>query len=109
MFFKKKRVADKVKEDKELVEKNYKSIDALMVIAKSHPEIIEELKKTQDLLKYLIPSSDSRILEKDKVIKNKIGDLRIALTKSDGEMSKKTANILSDIEIAVADRNANLS
>ena len=107
-FFKKKKVADKVKEDRELVETNSKAIDALVVLAKDNVVIADELKALQEKLKYLIPSENSKVVDCDKTIKNKLGDLRIVLTKSDGESTKKANDILTDIKLAVADRNTKL-
>ncbi len=108
-FFRKKKTADKVKDDRELVEANSKAIDALVILAEGNGEIIEELKELQIKLKYLIPSVNPKVVDCDKSIKNKIGDLRIALTKSDGETSKKAKNILTDIKLAIADRNTNFN
>lgn len=105
-LFKKKRVADKTKEDRELISENSKSIDSLLVLASGNENLSEELKVLQEKLKYLIPSSDSKILEYDKTIKNKIGDLRIVLVKADGEDSPKIARIVTDLNLAVADRNS---
>lgn len=107
-IFKKKSVADKVKADRELVASNSKAIEGLIVIAKDNEEIVAELKALQEKLKYLIPSENPKVADYDKAIKNKIGDLRIALTKSDGESSKKAKGILTDIKLDVADRNTKI-
>ncbi len=107
-FFKKKKVADKVKEDRELIEVNSKAIEALIILAKDNVDIVNELHVLQEKLKYLIPSDDSKIVDYDKAIKNKIGDLRIVLTKSDGEVTKKTTNIITDIKLVIADRNTKI-
>lgn len=104
-FFRRKKVADKVKEDRELVEANSKAIEALIILAKDNIVVVNELQGLQEKLKYLIPSDNSKVVDYDKAIKNKIGDLRIVLTKSDGEVTKKASDILTDIKLAVADRN----
>lgn len=109
MFFRKKKSADKVKDDRELVEANSKAIDALVVLADGNDAIVSELKELQQKLKYLIPSLNSKVIDCDKLIRNIIGDLRIALTKSDGETTKKAADILTDIKLAIADRNTNFN
>ncbi len=108
-FFRKKKTADKVKDDRELVEANSKAIDALVILAEKNSEVIEKLKELQIKLKYLIPSLNPKVVDCDKIIKNKIGDMRIALTKSDGETTKKVTDMLTDIELAVADRNTNFN
>lgn len=104
----KKTEAEKTLDDRELVAANSKAVEALIVLAKDNEEIATELKDLQEKLKYLIPSDDPKVTDYDKKIKNLIGDMRIALTKSDGEESKKTENILTDLKLAVADRNAKL-
>lgn len=108
MCFFRNKISDKVKEDRELIEFNSRSIDAIIVLAKDNDEFINELKALQGKLKYLIPSEKSKIFDFDKTIKNKIGDLRIVLTKSDGEVTNKATDILLDMKLAVADRNAKL-
>lgn len=107
-LFRRKKVADKVKEDRELVETNSKAVEALVVLAEDNAELISELKDLQEKIKYLIPVENSKVVDCDKKIKNLIGDLRIALTKSDGEESKKVSNILTDIKLAIADRNTKI-
>lgn len=107
-FFKRKKVADKVKEDSLLIEFNGKSIDSLIVLSKDNASIVGELKVLQSSLKFLIATDDSKVVDYDKKIKDKLGDLRIALTKSDGEDSKKVYELLTDIKLAIADRNARM-
>lgn len=107
-FFRKKKAAVKVKEDRELVEANSKAIEALIILAQNDDVIVNELKGVQEKLKYLVPSDNSKVFDYDKSIKNKIGDLRIVLTKSDGEVTKKANDILTDIKLAIADRNTRL-
>lgn len=105
IFKKRKSVAEKTLDDRELVATNSKAMDELIVLAKDNEDIIEELKSLQETMKYLVPSDDSKVIDYDKKIKNLIGDMRIALTKSDGEDSKKTDELLTDLKLAIADRN----
>ena len=104
-FFRKKKIAVKVKEDRELIESNSKAIEALIILAQNDDVIVNELKSVQEKLKYLVPSDNSKVIDYDKSIKNKIGDLRIILTKYGGEVTKKATAILTDIKLAIADRN----
>lgn len=104
-FFKKKNNGDKTKEDRELISENAKAIDALIILAKDNQDFVDKLKELQEKLKYLTASSDSKIFDFDKAIKNKIGDLRILLTKCEGNLSKKETNVLQDIELTIIDRN----
>lgn len=113
VIFKLKRLknntpAQKTLNDRELIAENAKSIDALIVLSQDNEELIGELLDLQNELKYLKPSSLPKVIDFDKAIKNKLGDLRIALTKSDGEANKKTREAIMDIKLAVADRNAKL-
>ena len=107
-FFKKKKSADKVKENAKLISSNSGEIGALLVHAEGNAELTAELKELQGNLKFLRPSDDSNVTDYDKKIKNKIGDMKIALTKSDGESSAKALDILKDIKLALAERNARL-
>lgn len=95
-------------DDRELIARNSKALEALVIIAGDNAEIICELRGLQEKLKYLIPSDNPKVIGYDKTIENKIGDLRIALTKSDGEVTKKATDIITDIKLAVADRNTRL-
>lgn len=107
-FFRRKKSAEKVNEDRELVEANSKSVEALIILAKDNEAIIDELRELQEKLKYLIATENSKVVDCDKKIKNLIGDLRIVLTKSDGETNKKATDLLTDIKLAIADRNTRI-
>ena len=108
LFFKKKNQAEKNLDDRNLISENAASVEALIVLAKGNLEVIGELKELQEKLKYLIPSPKAKIVEYDKTIKNKLGDLRIALTKADGETTKKVTEAIEDIKVVVVDRNTKL-
>lgn len=107
-FFGKKKVADKTKADRELIETNSKAIDTLIVLAKSNDELIASLRELQEKLKYLVPTDNSKVVDYDKTIKNKIDDLRIALSKGDSADSRKVSNLVADINCAISDRNTRL-
>ena len=107
-FFRKKKAAVKNSEDREIIEHNSKSIDALLILAEENEEFKSDLLELKESIKYLVPSYDSKVIDADKKIRNLIGDLRIALTKSEGEDSKKTSRYFQEIRMAVADRNARL-
>jgi len=107
-FFRKKKTGAKAKEDRELVNANSKAIEALLLLAQKNDDLVKDLKRIQEKLKYLIPTENAKVLDYDKAIKNKIGDLRIVLTKSEGETTKKASDLLLDIEMTVADRNAKI-
>ena len=106
VIFKLKRLKNNTPAQKTLNDREL--IDALIVLSQGNEELIGELRDLQNELKYLKPSSLPKVIDFDKAIKNKLGDLRIALTKSDGEANKKTKEAIMDIKLAVADRNAKL-
>ena len=87
-----------------MIEANSKAIDALMVLAKDNALLIEGLEGIRETLKFLIPSDNSKVIDCDKSIKNKIGDLRIVLTKSGDDVVKKAEAVFTDIKLVVADR-----
>lgn len=104
-FFKKKKPVDRVKADRDLVETNAKTVEALVILAQGNAEVEAQLRELQEKLKYLIPTEDPKVYDCDKGIRNKLGDLRIALTKADGESSKKVQECITEIKLAMADRN----
>ena len=108
MLFKKKKTAEKVQDDRNLIEMNSNTIEALLILAEGNSETINQLKYLKNQLMYLIPSDNTQILNYDKQIKNILGDLRIALTKSSGAEDKKATRLLTDVKQAIADRNVNL-
>ena len=107
-FFRKKRVSEKVATDRDLVSANERAVEALLVLAENNEQLQGELKALKEKLKYLTPSEEGKILDFDKKIKNLIEDMRIALVKADGETNKKVENALTQIKLAIADRNAKM-
>ena len=109
LFFKKKNSV-KSAEDKDLVSENERSVDALIILAEQakDEEFVEQLKQLKEQIKYLIPSTEDKVRDYDKKIKNLLGDLRIALVKGDSEITVKANNILTQIKLAIADRNTKI-
>lgn len=104
-FFRKKKVSDLTTQDRELIEFNAKSVESLIVLAKGNFDLIKELNVLKEKIKYLIASDKAKIYDYDKAIKNKIGDLKIALTRSEGADNKSIQQLIAEIDLAVADRN----
>lgn len=92
--------------DRNLIETNANKVEVLITIAGDNAETVESLKKLQEKLRFLPPVRDERAFAIDNKIKNLIDDLKIALTKSGGEDSKKTENIFKDIDVLIAERGA---
>ena len=104
-FFKKKKESVKNTEDRELIEMNSKMVDALIVLS-SNEEFDEQLKDLKEKLKYLVPSTDEKVLKGDKKIKEALQDLKIALSKNgDVEENAKVKNLFKDVEVLIAERN----
>ena len=94
--------------DNKLIAENTKFVEVLLVQAEGNDEVVNELKELQENLKYLKPSREKKVYDYDKKIKDNLGDLKIAFTKTDGEGSKKTVQLIKDIKILVAERNTNV-
>ena len=78
------------------------------MLAGENEEMVEDLKETKEKIKYLIPSDDPKVVEYDTKIKHFIEDMRIALVKADGEVDKKIKSMLTQIKLAIADRNSKI-
>ena len=94
--------------DLKLIAENTKFVEVLLVQAEGNEEVVNELKELQETLKYLKPSREKKVYDYDKKIKDNLGDLKIAFTKTDGEGSKKTVQLIKDIKMLVAERNTNV-
>ena len=106
-LFRKKKMADKVIEDREFVSRNEKSVEALIVLAGQNEDLQKQLHLLKEKLKYLVPSEAAK--DYDKKIKNQIEDLRIILVRSEGQdLPKKAETILRQIMVLISDRNANI-
>lgn len=105
MFFRNRTSSEKSNEDRELISENEKSINSLIVLANNNEEFISTLKSIQERIKYLIPSTDKDILDFDKKIRNIIGDLRILLTKNEGNIGKKEESLIRDLNLTIEDRS----
>ncbi len=105
-FWKKKNLANKNNEDRNLIDINYRSVESLIVLS-SDQEFTTSLKKLQEQLKYLTPSTSDKVYGYDKKIKGSIEDLKIALTKDgDAQSNTKAKLLIQDIKVLIADRNA---
>ena len=85
MCFRRKKASEKVENNRELISHNARSMEALVVLAREDEELKQKFRKLEEKIKYLTPSTDGKVLDYDKKIKNLIEDLRIVLVKADGE------------------------
>lgn len=104
-FFKKNKIAARIKEDRELIEQNGKYVSSLIVLAQDNEEFVKKLKLLQETLKYLIGSGNEKVKEYDKKIKDALGDLRVMLVKANGQNDMKVDSKIKDIELLISDRN----
>ena len=109
MFFgKRKKLAQKNQLDRNVIDVNYKMIDALVVLC-TDDDFNTELKKLQEQLKYQISSTNDKVCSFDKKIKSAIDDLKIALTKEgDAKNNAKAQSLLREIRVLIAERNSYL-
>lgn len=106
MFFKKRRMAADNKEDRELIDFNSKSIDVLIALTEN-AAFQSELKKIQEEIKFLIPSSENKVYDYDKKIKAHIEDMKILFTKnSEGKMDSKISDAMRELNVLIAERNS---
>lgn len=105
-LFKRKTNAQKNLNDRELIEKNAGTLQSLISIATE--EMVEELKKLQEEVKYIIPLVDSRAYDLDKKIRNLIDDLKIELVKAkEGDKAQnKISGIIRELKLKIAERKA---
>ena len=109
MCFRRKKASEKVEDNRELISSNSRSMESLVVLARDDEELKKKFRQLEEKIKYLTPSTNGKVLDCDKKIKNLIEDLRIVLVKADGEpMPPKGENLLRQIELMIADRNAKL-
>ncbi len=100
--FKKKSNGTKNGEDRELIDRNYKLVEALIVLS-TDDELTEQLGDVKEKLKYLTPSENSKVYDADKKISNAIQDMKILLTK---EAIPKAKTALKELLVLVAERNS---
>jgi|GEM_PF-2118085 hypothetical protein len=105
--FKKKKASEAVKKDREQISINERSFETLIVLAKENADFAVSLRTTREKIKYLTPSADKKVTDYEKKIHNLIDDLKIVLTKTNGEeLPAKAKSLLDQINLAIAERNA---
>ncbi len=105
-FKKKKTDRDLLLESRTAVSDNAQTIEVLLVLAKGKDALIKELQDLQEKLKYLSPSTEDKVKDIDKKIKNLLGDIKIELNKHrEGDDVGKTMRILEEIQVNVAERS----
>lgn len=104
--FHKKTEAERNVDDREIIERNAKSVETLKVLGgETYKAKLDEL---QEKLKYLIPSTDKEVIRCDEKISDRLDDIKIALNKSGDAPSQKVDDGLQAVYLVLADRGAKL-
>ena len=104
LFRRRKNLTEINKKDREMIVVNEKSFETLLILAKDE-DFKNKIKAVQNKVKYLIPSTNDKVLNYDKKIKDAIDDLKISLTKDGStESNNKLEKLLQEIEILVSER-----
>ena len=111
-FFKRKNKTEQLLNNKHHIEAMAASIDVLISLGQENEELVATLKAIQDKIKYFNPSDKSDVLDLDKKIENKLGDLKIDITKAKqkGEYANalSLANEIKDVLVVERNAKANL-
>lgn len=110
LFFKKKKIdKDLIDEDLKIIKTNTQIIDILMVHADVCEPLVEKLKELREKIEFLNPSVKAEVKNADKKIGDKLGDIKIALSKcsAKGEFDG-WEKLTREIEVAIAERNVKL-
>ena len=111
MFFKKKSETQKIVEIKHELENMAASMDVLISLAKDNAELVDVLEEIQGKVKYFNPTQDKDVQALDKKINNKLGDLKIDISKGknkeDYTKALETAREVRDILVVERTAKAN--
>lgn len=107
-FFKKKNKTEQLLNNKHHIEAMAASVDVLISLGQDNEELVAILKEIQDKIKYFNPTQKSDVLDIDKKIENKLGDLKIDLTKAKQKGEYANAlSLASEIkDVLVVERNS---
>ena len=89
--------------DRDLVEKNCKMIDSLIVLAEDNDEFVDELKKLKNEMNFLTWSIKEEVYEHDKKIEQAIEVLKKELVENCDDKAK---SLLRNLKMIVAERKA---
>ena len=106
-FFKKKKSErEQLLDNKHEIEDMASSIDVLISIANADEELVGILKECQEKIKYFNPSINKDVLDLDKKISNRIGDLKIDINKgkTSNDYSKAKASALDLKDSLIVER-----
>ena len=103
-FFRKKGYKKMLESHEEVVD-NPRNLEATLAYVNDKETVRKEIEEVLRLLKYEVgPSKDKDANKIDHKIANKIGDLKIVLTRDKDDSETKALEILNLIKIDVAER-----
>ena len=105
-FRKRKSEREKLLENKHFVEDMASSVDVLVSLASANAELVDILKQVQEKVKYFNPSMNKDVLDLDKKINNKLGDLKIDINKakSSNDYTKAIEQAKDLMEVMIVER-----
>lgn len=93
-----------LKDNRELIEANTRILAVCKELAQG--ELSERVERVYESVRYMTPTTRPGALVFDKKINAYAGDLKIALSKENDRGKAQAEDILHDMELAVAERNA---
>ncbi len=110
LFFRKKKISkDLIDEDLKIIKQNCQIIDVLMVHADACEPLVEKLKDLREKIEFLNPSTNADVKTADKKIGDKLGDIKITLSKCSAKGDfEGWEKLVREIEVAIAERNTKL-
>ena len=110
LFFRKKKISkDLSDEDLKIIKQNCQIIDVLMVHGDACEPLCEKLKDLREKIEFLNPSTNPDVKNADKKIGDKLGDIKIALSKCSAKGDfEGWEKLVREIEVAIAERNTKL-
>ena len=110
LFFRKKKISkDLSDEDLKIIKQNCQIIDVLMVHGDACEQLCEKLKDLREKIEFLNPSTNPDVKNADKKIGDKLGDIKIALSKCSAKGDfEGWEKLVREIEVAIAERNTKL-
>lgn len=104
MWFRKKNVPDLRKQDREIIDSMEPIFDVILAKV-SDDNVSIEVDKLKEMVHYLVPSPEKKIISLDQEIKNQIDDLKTDVVKEKLSVDKIIQG-LKDIHVSIAQRNS---
>ena len=104
MFFRKKCVTDLIVQDRELIDSAEKLLDVITTKVKDE-SVVKETNETKEMIHFLAPSIDKKVISMDQEIKKTIDDFVKDVITEKLNIEKMLKRI-TDIKVLVAQRNS---